>query len=84
MVVSDMSLVRILVDGFSLLHGWPELVPGQPRHSVTARDTLVMVLTQYQDACGTPITIVFDGRGPHRSGPKTEPGSVEGAAGLQG
>ena len=28
-----MALVRILVDGYSLLHNWPELAPGQPRHS---------------------------------------------------
>jgi predicted RNA-binding protein with PIN domain len=56
-----MALVRILVDGFSLLHGWPELAPGKPRFSATAREELISRLTQYHDACGTPITIVFDG-----------------------
>ncbi|HWF20491.1 MAG TPA: NYN domain-containing protein [Verrucomicrobiae bacterium] len=56
-----MALVRILVDGYSLLHGWPELAPGKPRHSAAARDELIHRLTLYRDAIGTPITIVFDG-----------------------
>ncbi len=56
-----MALVRILVDGYSLLHGWPELAPGKPRHSAAARDELIRQLTLYRDAAGTPITIVFDG-----------------------
>ena len=56
-----MALVRILVDGYSLLHGWPELAPGKPRHSAAARDELIRQLTLYRDAVGTPITIVFDG-----------------------
>jgi len=58
-----MALVRILVDGYSLLHQWPELAPGQPRHSERARDELVQVLTQYHDATGEPITVFFDGKG---------------------
>src|ERR1041385_753074 len=56
-----MPLVRILVDGYSLLHNWPELAPGEPRFSAKAREELVSRLTQYYDACGTPITIIFDG-----------------------
>ncbi len=58
-----MALVRILVDGYSLLHGWPELAPGRPRHSAAAREELIHRLTLYRDAIGTPITIVFDGTG---------------------
>lgn len=58
-----MALVRILVDGYSLLHQWPELAPGQPRHSARARDALIEMLTQYQDASGTPVTVFFDGSG---------------------
>lgn len=54
--------VRILVDGFSLLHNWPELAAGRARHSVTARDALVQQLTAYSDATGVPVTVVFDGR----------------------
>ena len=59
-----MPLVRILVDGYSLLHGWLELAPGKPRHSAHAREELVRVLTRYSDACGTPVTVVFDGQSP--------------------
>ncbi len=61
-----MALMRILVDGYSLLHSWPELAPGKPRHSAAARDELISLLTLYRDAIGTPITVVFDGGGaPH-------------------
>jgi uncharacterized protein len=59
-----MALVRILIDGYSLLHSWPELAPGRPRHSAGARDELVHILTRYQDATGTPVTIFFDGSQP--------------------
>ena len=67
-----MALVRILVDGFSLLHNWPELAPGKPRHSAAAREELVHILTRYQDATGTPITIFFDGSGAPPNVPKNE------------
>jgi predicted RNA-binding protein with PIN domain len=58
-----MALVRILVDGYSLLHNWPELARGRARHSAAARDELIARLTLYQDASGIPVTIVFDGAG---------------------
>ncbi|HAV62254.1 MAG TPA: hypothetical protein DCY13_07790 [Verrucomicrobiales bacterium] len=58
-----MALVRILVDGYSLLHNWPELAPGRPRHSQAAREGLVAVLSRYRDASGTPISLIFDGSG---------------------
>jgi predicted RNA-binding protein with PIN domain len=66
-----MALIRILVDGYSLLHHWPELAEGAPRHSETARDALVELLQQYQDASGTPVTVFFDGRGA-RQKPKNQ------------
>lgn len=72
-----MALVRILVDGYSLLHNWPELARGKPRHSAAARDELVHILTQYQDASGTPITIFFDGSGAPPGVPKNESQTVE-------
>src|SRR5262245_46667593 len=56
-----MALVRILVDGYSLLHHWVNLAPGRPRHSAAAREELIHVLTQYHDASSVPLTIVFDG-----------------------
>jgi len=67
-----MALVRILVDGYSLLHQWPELARGKPRHSAAARAELVHFLTRYQDAIGTPITIFFDGSGAPPSVPSPE------------
>ena len=67
-----MALVRILVDGYSLLHGWPELARGKARHSAAARDQLILVLTRYQDAIGTPITVFFDGTGAPPDVPKNE------------
>jgi predicted RNA-binding protein with PIN domain len=57
-------LIRILVDGYSLLHCWPELAPGKPRYSAAARTELIHWLRQYGDAISTSITVVFDGAGP--------------------
>jgi uncharacterized protein len=69
-----MALARILVDGYSLLHNWPELAPGRPRHSARGREELIYVLTRYQDATGTPVTIIFDGAGaPARVPPDSKP-----------
>ena len=65
-----MALIRILVDGYSLLHNWPELAEGAARHSEAARDALVEMLQTYQDASGTPVTVFFDGRGSRKMKPK--------------
>jgi predicted RNA-binding protein with PIN domain len=70
-----MALARILVDGYSLLHQWPELAAGAPRHSEQARDALMEMLQQYQDAGGPPVTVFFDGAGARRK-PKNESGST--------
>ena len=73
-----MPLVRTLIDGYSLLHAWPELARGKARHSAAARDELIHILTQYRDAAGTPITVFFDGAGAapgtarHHSTPEME------------
>lgn len=67
-----MALVRILIDGYSLLHNWPELARGKARHSAAAREELITVLTHYQDASGTPITIFFDGSGAPAGVPKND------------
>jgi predicted RNA-binding protein with PIN domain len=58
-----MALIRILIDGYSLLHEWTELAPGKPRFSAAARDELIRRLTLYRDAAGTPVTVIFDGAG---------------------
>jgi len=67
-----MALARILIDGYSLLHNWPELAPGQPRHSERARNELIHILTKYHDATGEPLTVFFDGSGAPASVPKHE------------
>jgi len=57
------ALIRILVDGYSMLHGCPQIAPGRARHSARAREELIFLLTHYRDMAGTPITVVFDGGG---------------------
>ena len=71
-----MALARILVDGYSLLHNWPELAPSVPRYSERARDELIHVLTRYQDVTGEPVTVFFDGAGGPRNQPKDEHGGA--------
>lgn len=68
-----MPFVRILVDGYSLLHAWPELAPRAARHSAVARAALIRELTHYRDATGTPITVFFDGSFPRGAGPAPDP-----------
>jgi predicted RNA-binding protein with PIN domain len=63
--------IRILVDGYSLLHAWPSLAPHAARHSADARDALVHILTQYRDSLGTPVTVFFDGGGAPPGTPKS-------------
>jgi uncharacterized protein len=58
------AFIRILVDGYSLLHAWPDLARGQARYSRAARAELIQQLRLYGDAIATPITVVFDGKGP--------------------
>ena len=73
-----MAIVRILVDGYSLLHSWRDLAPGEPRHSARAREMLIHVLTQYADSIGTPVTLFFDGAGAPTDTPETiSPDSLE-------
>ena len=67
-----MAIARILVDGYSLLHTWKDLVPGEPRHSARAREALIHVLTQYADSISAPVTLFFDGAG----APKNTPDSI--------
>jgi predicted RNA-binding protein with PIN domain len=70
-----MALARIMVDGYSLLHSWPELAPGKARHSAAARDELARVLRLYADTIHTPVTIVFDGNSA-KGAPQTESDSA--------
>ena len=55
-------IVRILIDGYNLLHAWKHLAVGSERYSQTAREELIKVLRRYADTSSTPVTVVFDGR----------------------
>lgn len=65
-----MAIVRILIDGYSLLHAWPDLIRGLAPHSAKARDVLIERLTRYHDATGIPLTVFFDGQGAPAGTPK--------------
>lgn len=46
------------------------------RRGVAARETLVRMLTSYQDASGVRVVAVFDGRG-EKSSEASEPGGIQ-------
>jgi predicted RNA-binding protein with PIN domain len=69
------SYHRIFVDGHSVIHGWPELVRIHRRASQKAREELLTLLIQFQDATHIPVTLVFDGG--KRMKPSTEPTSLQ-------
>lgn len=66
------AFIRILVDGYNLLHAWPDLAPGFPRHSEEARDELTRCLQQFQDEKDIPVSLIFDGS-QTRNSPKYHP-----------
>jgi uncharacterized protein len=53
----------LIVDGHSMIFAWPELLKLHQRNTAAARDSLVKILTAYQDVSGTHVVVVFDGRG---------------------
>jgi uncharacterized protein len=66
----------LLVDGHSVIFAWPELRATHGRRSGAGRDDLIRRLTQYQDATGTRVVAVFDGRG-GKTNEATEPGGIQ-------
>lgn len=66
----------LLVDAHSVIFAWPALRSLHRRHMEAARDQLVQRLTAYQDATGTRVVIVFDGKGP-RTSQESIPGGVQ-------
>lgn len=66
----------LLVDGHSVIFAWPELRSLHQRRTASARDALVRQLTQYQDASGVRVVVVFDGSGV-KQGDATEPGGIQ-------
>lgn len=53
----------LIVDGHSVIFGWPELERMHARRSSLARDALVRKLRDYQDYTGIRVVVVFDGSG---------------------
>ena len=53
----------LIVDGHSVIFAWPELRKLHGRRTALARDELVKILTEYQDASGVRVVAVFDGKG---------------------
>jgi predicted RNA-binding protein with PIN domain len=57
-----MQGTHVLVDGYSMVFQWPELVAARKRGLGAARDELVRMLTAFHDRSGGGLTVVFDGR----------------------
>ena len=66
----------LIVDGHSVIFAWTDLRKLHQRRSILAREALVQRLTQYQDATGVRVVVVFDGKGAQTS-EETEPGGVQ-------
>ena len=54
----------LIVDGHSIIFGWPELRKLHNRRPVLARDALIKRLRDYQDWSSNSVVVVFDGQGP--------------------
>ena len=66
----------LIVDGHSVIFGWPELKALHAKRTATAREQLVRLLTEYQDNTGINVVVVFDGRGQTVS-EVSEPGGIQ-------
>lgn len=53
----------LIVDGHSVIFGWPELRKLHARRSSLAREALLKQLRDYQDWTGVRVVAVFDGKG---------------------
>lgn len=66
----------LIVDGHSVIFGWPELRSLHERRTSLARDALVRKLRDYQDWTGVRTVVVFDGRGSDVNA-MAEPGEIQ-------
>jgi predicted RNA-binding protein with PIN domain len=66
----------LIVDGHSVIFGWPELQAMHSRHREAARELLVRRLTNFQDQSGIRVVLVFDGKG-GRVSEATEKGGIQ-------
>ena len=60
---------HILVDGYNILHQWPEFERARRSSLAKARQALINLLTQFHDCHGGKMTLVFDGRSTSRGDP---------------
>lgn len=66
----------LIVDGHSVIFAWPELRKLHGRRMALARDALVKLLTEYQDASGVRVVAVFDGQG-GKASEDSAPGGIQ-------
>lgn len=66
----------LVVDGHSMIFQWPELRALHGRNGPAAREQLIRALTGYQDATGTHVIVVFDGKGA-RANEASEPAGIQ-------
>jgi uncharacterized protein len=66
----------LIVDGHSIIFAWPELRSLHAHRTLTAREELIKILTQFQDYSGTRVVLVFDGTGVAVN-ETSEPGGIQ-------
>ncbi len=66
----------LIVDGHSVIFAWPDLRKLHARRTESARNELVKILTDYQDASGVRVVAVFDGQG-GKANETSEPGGIQ-------
>jgi predicted RNA-binding protein with PIN domain len=64
-----MTVRELIVDGYNIVHAWPELSPLiRSGRADEARRKLVGLLAEYSAATGERVTVVFDAHGRARDG----------------
>jgi uncharacterized protein len=66
----------LIVDGHSVIFGWPELRRLHAKRTSLAREALTKKLRDYQDWTGTRVAVVFDGKGPTVN-VSSDPGEIQ-------
>jgi uncharacterized protein len=70
------AMQTLIVDGHSVIFAWPELRKLNARRTLLAREALVKMLTEYQDAAHVRAVVVFDGKGA-AANEQSEPGGIQ-------
>lgn len=67
---------HLIVDGYNILHAWPELATLKDRNFQDARELLIAMLAEYAAVTGRRVTVVFD------AGARAEPEHTEVVHGI--